>query len=134
MLIEKLWEQNPKLVKQELMLILFCRDDLGEFFTIHRVEEDKLVFKNMGAGGSYGYIYVDDFKIYDLTGREVLSPEISCSEWRRFMARMYGVDYMEILMSERTREKKELNKKFDKKTDEMLSDLKLYAEQYEKSL
>ena len=129
MFIQKLWEQNPKLVKQQLMLILFCRDDLGEFFTIQRVEEDRLVFKIKGVA-SCGYIYVEDFKVYDLNNKEVLSPQTSCREWRQFMTRMFGVKYMEALYQYRKMEKQQLIDNFDKETDDLIENLKKYAEGY----
>jgi hypothetical protein len=135
MFIQKLWDKNPEFVKQQLMLILFCRDDMDKFFYIHSVEEDRLVFKNVGPAGSYMYdIYVDDFKIYDEFGKAVLSPQIVCREWRQFMARMYGVKYLEALYKEREREKQELIAKFNADTDKIINNLSEYAEQYEKSL
>lgn len=134
MFIRELWKQNPNLVKQELMLLLFCRDDLENSFNINNVTEEELVFKHDYGKGKCDYVYVGDFDVFDLTGKEVVNPESTRHEWRQFMARVCGNKYLEALKAEREKKKQSYIQAFDNKTQQMIDDLSAYAQKYENSL
>ena len=126
MFVVELFKENPELVKSELSVILYDRPTRAKNFGASQIKEDGIVFR-VDTYCDHEYILVEDFKISNLTGKEISNPETQSKLWRRFMINMYGAKYFNALVDERKKHEKTLIKECKKETQEMLYDLSKYS-------
>lgn len=133
MFIHKLYQENPKLVKQKLSEICSCRPDEAKYYLPVRYTRvngrNGLVFRVTSCDSCYE-IFVGDFEIKYLS-RTDLDHKTKSIEWRRFMAGIFGKEYLKELRQYREDLKRALTQDHDKETLVMLDDLYLYAQEGE---
>lgn len=133
MFIEKLYHENSLLVRTKLSSICSCREDEAKHYMPVRYAnincDNGLVFRVTSCDSCHE-IFVGDFEIKYLS-RTDLDHTSKSVEWRRFMAGIYGEEYLKALKQTRGEQKKFYVQNFNRQTQEMLDDLNLYAQDCE---
>lgn len=134
MFVEKLYRENSLLVRTKLSSICSGREDEAKYYLPVRYANSNngLVFRVSGCDSSYE-IFVGDFEIKYLS-RTDLDHKTKSIEWRRFMAGIFGKEYLKELRQYREDLKIVLTQDHDKETLVMLNDLYLHTKDCESGL
>ncbi len=123
MFIEKLWKENPELVKKAIKKI--CEIDDDATFGFKRIDENgKIEFIN---NGSFYLIKVSDFNIDVCVRSKFIDVENLTIRWMKFMKSVFGDKYVYHYIAKRNSEYDEFiakyNQDFGNKTQRVLEEI-----------
>jgi len=121
MFIEKLWEQYPEVMEKQIKKICGINESKGDTFGF--IGADKGVLKFAKYGTSSFEVFVEDFdiKLSFFGSKPVCIP--NSEEWRVFMTKVYGNNYVHKYISARKTELKNYVNKFEEETNRNIEDL-----------
>ena len=124
MLIQKLWEENPKLVEDEIRR-LFGINEFEDFHFV-KIDKDRLLFVRRGVVTTR--ISVGDFDIRTSYSADNYAESSLSEDWRTFMGDSFGLErYAQNLITYRNndldRRLAELEDRYNKCTINMLAKL-----------
>lgn len=102
MYIEKLWEQNPKMVERAVKSIFNLREDWGDSLEFKKIEDNVLIF--FKDGRSRENIYLSDFWISTVRSIPYKADNELALKWVKFMYNVYGDKYALQYISYRNQE------------------------------
>ena len=94
MFIEKLWEQNPELVKKAVIRIFDIRQERGDSLEFVEASDGRLRFKKLGHC-SFS-IDLRDFEIYTFHNNSEYT-----INWLKFMYKVFGDKYIDAYITYR---------------------------------
>ena len=124
MLIQKLWEENPKLVEDEIRSLFGINE--CENFGFVKIDKERLLFVRRGVVTTR--ISVGDFDIRTSYSADNYAESSLSEDWRIFMRDLFGLEYyaqnlITYRNNDRDRRLAELKGRHNKDTINMLAKL-----------
>lgn len=130
MFIEKLWEENPKLVSKEIKRIFSIIEETDDNFYFFEFDKGHIVFIKLGEVTTR--ISVGDFDIRTSYSGDNYAQSSFSIEWMKFMKNMFGDKYLSEFIDYRNRQldlyMAKYEKQYTNQTKEVLA--KLGVEKY----